>query len=117
MLAGILPTAEGDLGRTPFAHLLVYVLDKRLTGALVLSEPSGTTHRLRLEAGAVVKIHPGNEHVRLGELLIEEGAIDAATLQGALSMPGLLGDALLLAGYVERETLERTVLRQFMLRM
>lgn len=112
-----LPTAEGDLGRTPLAHLLVYVLDKQLTGALVLEEPSGVSHRLRLEHGAVVKILPGDGHAKLGELLIEAGAIDQATLEGALSMPGLLGDALLLAGCVERDTLERTVERQFMLRM
>ncbi|UQA62140.1 tetratricopeptide repeat protein [Polyangium aurulentum] len=113
----VLPTAEGDLGRTPFAHLLVYVLDKQLTGALVLREPSGAEHRVRLEAGAPVKVHPGDGYARLGELLVDAGVIDAPTLEGALSMHGLLGDALLLAGCVERDTLERTAERQFMLRM
>lgn len=117
MPTGIPPTAEGDLGRTPLAHLLIYILDKQLTGALFLHEPSGTTHRLRVERGAVVKVLPGNEYARLGEMLIEQGAIDDATLEGALSMHGLLGDALLLAGCVERDLLEKTAEQQFMRRL
>lgn len=117
MPTGIPPTAEGDLGRTPLAHLLVYILDKQLTGALFLHEPSGTTHRLRVERGVVVKVLPGNDYALLGEMLVELGAIDDATLQGALSMHGLLGDALLLAGCVERDLLERTAEQQFMRRM
>ena len=117
MPTGIPPTAEGDLGRTPLAHLLVYVLDKQLTGALLLREASGITHRLRLLEGAVVKVLPGDNHARLGEMLIDDGHIDAATLEGALSMRGLLGDALLLAGCIEREVLEKTAERQFMRRM
>ncbi|MDI1443747.1 hypothetical protein [Polyangium sp. 6x1] len=117
MPAEILPTAEGDLGRTPFAHLLVYVLDKQLTGALFLREASGVEHAIRLEAGAPVKVRPGDGHAMLGEMLVEAGAIDEATLRGALSMHGLLGDALLLAGCVEREVLESTAAHQFLTRM
>ncbi|MDC3953545.1 hypothetical protein [Polyangium jinanense] len=117
MPAEILPTAEGDLGRTPFAHLLVYALDKQLTGALFLREASGIEHAIRLEAGAPVKVRPGDGHAMLGEMLVEAGAIDETTLRGALSMHGLLGDALLLAGCVERDLLEQTAARQFMMRM
>jgi len=117
MSSEALPTAEGDLGRTPFAHLLVYALDRELTGALFLDEPDGTRHAIRLESGAPVKVHPGDHHLLLGEMLVEEGVIDEATLEGALSLHGLLGDALLLAGYIERDHLERTVERQFALRM
>ncbi|MRG92898.1 tetratricopeptide repeat protein [Polyangium spumosum] len=117
MPSEILPTAEGDLGRTPFAHLLVYVLDRELTGALFLREASGVTHAVRLEAGAPVKVRPGDGHALLGQMLVEAGAIDEATLEGALSMHGLLGDALLLAGCVERELLEQTAARQFATRL
>ncbi|MDI1431536.1 tetratricopeptide repeat protein [Polyangium sorediatum] len=117
MPSEILPTAEGDLGRTPFAHLLVYVLDKQLTGALFLREASGVEHAIRLEAGAPVKVRPGDGHALLGQMLVEAGALDESTLQGALSMHGLLGDALLLAGCVERELLEQTAARQFTTRM
>jgi hypothetical protein len=117
MSTEILPSAEGDLGRTPFAHLLVYAIDRQLTGALFLREPSGLEHGVRLEAGVAVKIHPGDGHARLGELLVACGAIDEPTLEGALSMPGLLGDALLLAGCVERDTLERVAEQQFVIRM
>lgn len=33
------PVAEGDLARTPFAHVLLHVLRNRLTGSLVLWDP------------------------------------------------------------------------------
>ncbi len=117
MPSEILPTAEGDLGRTPFAHLLVYALDKQLTGALFLHEASGVKHAIRLEVGAPVKVRPGDGYALLGQMLVDAGAIDLATLEGALSMHGLLGDALLLVGCVDRDLLELTASHQFSLRM
>lgn len=110
-------TAEGDLGRTPFAHLLVYALDRRLTGALFLDQADGTRHVVRLVRGAPVKVRPGDRFALLGEMLVEAGAIDQATLDAALSTPGLLGDMLLLAGRVERDTLEKVAEQQFVRRM
>src|SRR5262245_37821621 len=106
MRPGIPPTAEGDLQRTPFAHLLVYAIEKRLTGVMFLAEPGGTEHAVRLAAGAPVKVKPGDGYARLGELLIEAGAITEPMLDGALSMQGLLGDALVLAGCIEQSLLE-----------
>lgn len=110
-------TAEGELGRTPLAHLLVYALDHRLDGALFLSEPEGPTHVVRLVRGVPVKVRPGDGYARLGEMLVEAGAIDEATLKGALETKGLLGDVLLLADRIERDTLERIAEAQFVRRM
>ena len=110
-------TAEGELGRTPLAHLLVYALDHRLTGAMFLSEREGPTHVVRLVRGVPVKMRPGDGYARLGEMLVEAGAIDAATLEGALATKGLLGDVLLLADRIERDLLERVAEQQFVRRM
>lgn len=110
-------TAEGDLGRTPFAHLLVFAIDRRLGGELFLTEPSSCTHVVRLVQGVPVKVKPGDGYALLGQLLVEAKAIDHTTLEGALTTRGLLGDVLLLAGCVDREVLERTVERQFLMRM
>jgi hypothetical protein len=111
-------TAEGDLGRTPFAHLLVYALDKRLTGAMFLTEPgSEAPHVVRFVRGAAVKVRPADRYSLLGEMLVEAGALSDKTLADALATKGLLGDVLLLAGCVERDLLESTCVRQFEKRM
>ncbi len=115
-------TAEGDLARTPFAHLLVYAVDRRLTGALFLREPliagaSRVEHVVRLARGTPVKVRPGDGFARLGELLVEAGVLSAETLVKALATKGLLGDVLLLAGCVERDRLEAVCATQFQRRM
>jgi hypothetical protein len=110
-------TAEGELARTPLAHLLVYALDRRLTGVLFLAPPKGEEHVVRLSRGVPVKVRPGDQFALLGELLIEAGAIDEKTLEAALATKGLLGDVLLLAGRIERDTLEKVAEDQFRRRM
>ena len=110
-------TAEGDFGRTPLAHLLVYSLDKRLTGVLFLTEPGGVEHVVRLQRGVPVKVRPGYEYALLGEMLVDAGAIDRETLEAALATKGLLGDMLLLAGRVDQDVLERVCKEQFLRRL
>src|ERR1700742_2003114 len=95
-------TAEGELARTPLAHLLVYALDRRLTGAMFLSSPTGVEHVVRFSRGVPIKVRPGDRHALLGQMLVDAGAIDEKTLEAALATQGLLGDVLLLAGRVER---------------
>lgn len=111
-------TAEGDLGRTPFAHLLVYALDKRLTGAMFFTEPGGDApHVVRFVRGAAVKVRPADRYSLLGEMLVENGLLSEKTLGDALATKGLLGDVLLLAGCVDRDVLESTCEKQFEKRM
>src|SRR5512132_1845787 len=114
--------AEGDLARTPLAHLLVYAVDRRLTGALFLCDSSAGTaapveHVVRFSRGTPVKVRPGDGFSRLGEMLIERGALKQETLTKALATQGLRGDGLLLAGCVDRDRLEETCETQFQRRM
>jgi hypothetical protein len=111
------PTAEGDLAQTPFAHLLVYALDRRLTGELFLFEAPEVTHAICFDRGQPVKIRMGDEYARLGTLLVEEGLVSADIVENAVGTGGLLGDMLVLAGYVESEPLNRVIEQQFELRM
>src|SRR5262245_12471516 len=123
-------SAEGDLARTPFAHLLVYALDRRLTGALYLRcplpRPSAdessssdlvATHVVRFARGTPVKVRPGDGFGRLGTMLVKAGVISDTTLRQALETKGLLGDVLIVAGCVDRATLERVAEEQFVERM
>lgn len=108
---------EGELSSTPFAHILVYAFDRRLAGTLHLEEPSGAAHAVSFARGAPVKVRAGDGHALLGQLLIGAGAITEEALAGALSVPALLGDALLVGGFVDRDTLEKTAEAQFLERM
>lgn len=110
-------TAEGDLDRTPFAHLLVYAVERQLTGAMFLTEPSGTEHIVRFVRGMPVKVRPSDGFARFGELLLEESLITAETLADALAMTGLLGDVLLLSGCLDSVTLDWIAELQFVRRM
>lgn len=49
------PSAEGDLARTPFAHLLVYVVQQNLSGTLVLWV-DGVDSRILLQNGHPVAL-------------------------------------------------------------
>ncbi len=112
----ILPTAEGNLGRTPFAHLLVYAAEQNLTGALFLHEPSGVMHSVRLENGRVVKVQGGDGYARLGQMLVDEGVIDHKTYETLLGIPGLIGDKLVSGGFIDHSKLESLVQLQFLAR-
>lgn len=110
-------TAEGDLERTPFAHLLVYAADRRLTGAMILDEPGGAEHVIQLDRGAAVKVRPGDGFALFGDLLVEDGLVSRETVDAALATRGLLGDVLLLSGCVDAGTLEWVAEVQFVKRM
>jgi hypothetical protein len=68
-------TARGTLGKTPLAHLLVYVLDHSLTGTLVITPLDGGAiqHGVYFELGSAVRawIPPGV--APLGAMLVECG--------------------------------------------
>ena len=120
-------TATGNLQATPFSHLLVYLLDRGLTGSLVLEEQNGDKHAIWFEAGAPAKVKTATPVTYLGQVLVEQRAITREvyerTLQGALHERRLHGQVLLETGAVElkvvrdalREQLARQVLWLFKL--
>ncbi|RYZ07194.1 MAG: hypothetical protein EOO73_12545 [Myxococcales bacterium] len=108
-------TATGNLQATPFGHLLVYLLDRGLTGSLVLEEPSGDKHAIWFDAGAPAKVKTATPVTYLGQVLVEQRAITREvyerTLQGALHERRLHGQVLLETGAVQLRTL-RDALRE-----
>lgn len=120
-------TATGNLQATPFGHLLVYLLDRGLTGSLVLEEESGNKHAIWFEKGAPAKVKTAEPVTYLGQVLIERRAITREvyerTLQAALHERRLHGQVLLETGAIDaralrdalREQLARQVLWLFKL--
>jgi curved DNA-binding protein CbpA len=78
------PTAEGTLAKTPFVHLLIYMLDQRLTGTTVFHAPSGVTHSVFFHEGAPAKARTGAMVAPLDRVLLELGLLDEATLRASL---------------------------------
>src|SRR6478735_12564045 len=69
------PTAQGSLEATPLGHLLVYGLDRMLTGTLVLEESNGKRHAIYFEGGGPSKAKIQDPILFLGRVLVEQKRI------------------------------------------
>ena len=104
-MSDLVAVATGTLERTPLSHLLVYCLDRCLSGTLVLQAPDDTKHAVRFQRGVPVKVRGGSSATLLGRLLVELGAAspdaveDGLVASQTLQVP--LGKALVEAGLVE----------------
>ena len=121
------PTAQGSLEATPLGHLLVYGLDRMLTGTLVLEEPNGKRHAIYFEEGGPSKAKIQDPVLFLGRVLVEQKAISedvyVRSLVQATERGQLHGQVLLEQGQLDehalreglREQLSRQVLWMFSL--
>ena len=107
------PSAEGTLEKTPFSHLLVYALDRQLTGELFLQEANGTVHALRMDLGVPVKVRVSDSFLRLGDLVVLAELCPRETVEGAALTGGLLGDVLVLGGCADTDAIDLLLEEQF----
>lgn len=102
-------TAEGLLADTPLAHLFVYMLDRELSGSVVLRAPDGVMHALKFDRGVPVKVRMGQPVAPLDTLLSEVGLVDATTLRDSLATSSatkqLHGRVLVSRGILDSATL------------
>lgn len=68
-------TAEGTLSQTPLLHLYVYLLDKSLTGTLVLTGPAGNRCALYVIEGAPARVMRIDGNVQFERPQIEAAAV------------------------------------------
>lgn len=83
-MTSLVAVATGALERTPLSHLLVYCLDRSLSGTLVLQDPTDQRHAILFQRGVPVKVRTGTSSVLLGRLLIELSAVAPADVEDAL---------------------------------
>jgi tetratricopeptide (TPR) repeat protein len=104
------PTASGSLAKTPFAHLLVYALERRLTGTFELSVGDASMATMVVLGGCPAKIRTAEPIHHLGIVLMELGMISPEQLQTSLARlqesPRLQGQILLEMGAVDPPRLE-----------
>jgi curved DNA-binding protein CbpA len=110
------PTAQGTLEATPLGHLLVYGLDRLLTGTLVLEEPNGKKHAIYFDDGGPAKAKIQDPILFLGRVLVEQKAISDAvyerTLATATERRMLHGQVLLAEGAIDEATLREGLREQ-----
>jgi hypothetical protein len=119
--ADLEPTARGNLATTPFAHVLVYMLDHELSGTVSFYEPAGAEHLIYFDAGVVAKVHHARAPLPLGVLISRAGLIDANELprylESAKSFGLLIGEYLVGEGLITRDALTWAVETQMLERM
>lgn len=88
------PSASGSFERTPFSHILLYLLDRTLSGTLIFTEPverkedSPVEHAAYFQDGIPTKLNTGVRVAPLGALLVAHGVLDQAQLEsGPISQP------------------------------
>ncbi len=104
------PTAQGSLARTPFPHLLVYALERRLTGTFELLASGASAATLVVVAGAPAKVRTTEGVHYLGEVLVELGLVDQAAHATSLAQmqesPRLQGQILKELGAIDDARLD-----------
>lgn len=79
------PTATGTLARTPLVHLIVYVLERQLSGTLELSTPDKRAATVLFAAGRPAKVRTTDAVAYLGRVLLELGFINEEQLTRSLA--------------------------------
>src|SRR5512141_2512087 len=110
--------APGTFGSTPFLYLLVSLLERQLTGTLVLETPAGAKSAIGFECGAPIKVKLPEPEARLGSLLVELGHLDESDRDGfyieAKQQGLLLGQYLLQTKRIDAELLELALRNQLL---
>lgn len=111
-----LEEGRGTLAETSLVQLLVQALDRRSTGALVVSAGVGDTV-IELVGGVPSRVLVADGYARLGELLVERGFVSQEACESALARKDLLlGAALVEAGATDEATVKRALLLQVLKR-
>lgn len=104
------PTAQGNLEKTPLVHLLVYMLDRALTGTLMLVGDGAATNFIYLDRGVPSKARTHHAVAPLDRVLTEMNQLDPHTLartqQEAKAAGCLHGRYLVQNGHVDAKTIQ-----------
>jgi hypothetical protein len=107
--------------RTPLVHLLVYMLDQRLTGTTVLQAPDGISYAVYFSDGVPSKIRTGTIVQPLDRVIRDLGLLDEDTLRSSLleisKTKQLHGRHLIAAGLLDADTISSVLKVQLVRKM
>jgi tetratricopeptide (TPR) repeat protein len=115
------PSAQGTLAKTPLAHLLVYALERQLSGTIELLAPEGDGGTILVIEGQPTKARTIRPTAYLGRVLLELGFLTDEQLNSSLlalaEQKRLHGQILLEAGFINEEQLELGLRAQLVRKM
>jgi curved DNA-binding protein CbpA len=79
------PTASGTLAKTPLVHLLLYAMDKKLSGTIELFAPDKRSAVVLFAKGEPTKVRTSDPVAYLGQVLFELGHLDEERLNRSLA--------------------------------
>ena len=114
------PVAEGDFTQTPFAHILIYLLERKLSGTLNIRHEKARV-RIYFRDGKPAKVQTDVPKRELSHVLLLLGAVTREQLnvvQKDLSdTKVLLGQTLVDKGFIDVDTLIIGLRRQILLKL
>jgi tetratricopeptide (TPR) repeat protein len=115
------PSAQGTLAKTPLPHLLIYALDRRLSGTIELVAPHEDGGTILVIDGQPTKARTVRPTAHLGRVLLDLGLLTDEQLNGSLVTLArekrLHGEILLEAGFIDEEKLELGLRAQLVRKM
>lgn len=115
------PTAQGTLAKTPFAHLLIYLVEKVLTGTLEITHEGVSRATIVCTGGQPLKARLADDVYFLGEVARAMGLIDQAQLEASLAgmreSPRVQGQILVEQGALDPQRLASVLATQLELKL
>ena len=110
------PTAQGSFAKTPFPHLLVYALERALTGTFELHFGATSLATILVVQGVPAKIRLSEPVHFLGDIMAELGMVSGDAVRAAHERiahnPGLMGQVLKELGAADEARVEAGVRAQ-----
>lgn len=110
------PTAQGSFAKTPFPHLLIYALDRALTGTFELHVGTQSVATMLVMQGVPAKLRTTDGVHYLGDVMAELGLVSPEAVKASLARmaesPRLQGQILKELGAIDDARLEAGVRAQ-----
>jgi len=114
------PTANGTLGKTPFLHLVLYALEKKLSGTMEFLTPDKHGAVVLFAGGRPIKVRTSEPVAYLGRILQDMGLLSEEQLSRSLADlarqktvgPCLHGQVLLSSGAIDSGKLRAGLIEQ-----
>ncbi len=116
----IKPTAQGSFSQKPFAHILVFLLDKEMNGTLEVTHGDSIVS-VYFREGAATKVQTSVDKRGLGQVMMELGYITLEQLDACnakiAKVGGLQGQTLVELGAIDVTKLIRGLKEQMLLKL